>query len=300
MRVSFAVGALTFYPVATTFAFAAEGGAQGVELLVDSSILARGPERYSRMATQHKLPVLTVHSMLQFRKQSLIETIANDVASIRFAATIPTCEAVVLHPPMTGPRPSPDLNRWLEAISQARAESCNPNLRLGLENRGENHDGVEAQFLDDLARLRRLAEEWDLSITLDIAHAASHGLDVIAATQACLPKLANVHLSDANDREMRGGVRNGLFRDHQVPGEGRLPLAEVVGALRAGGYRGPLTIELSPMSLRAFWPPAAKRRARLAIQRVQEFVRPAPATLSWSRSFAPPPVPRREESHEDA
>jgi sugar phosphate isomerase/epimerase len=252
------------------------------------------------MALQHGVPILSVHSLLQVRQQNIDSKIIADSDSIRFASEIPTCESIVLHPLLTGPRPSPELNRWLEAISQARADSANPALRLGLENRGENHDGIDQQLLDDLGRQRRLAEEWDLSVTLDIAHASSHGLDLVQAVQTCLPNLVNVHFSDARERSYHGGVRNGLFRDHQVPGEGRLPLADVVATLHAGRYAGPITIELSPASLRGYWPPAARRRMSTATRSVRSMLAAAQESIDWTRSYPHPAVPQREESHEDA
>lgn len=288
------------YPVTTTLSYAGESGADGVEVLVNRRMLARGPQHYARAALNHGVPILSVHSLLHIRERGINDKITDDSASIRFAAEIPTCEAIVLHPPMAGPRPSAVLNSWLEAISNARAESANPRLRLGLENRGENDDGVEPQYLDDIGRLRRLVEEWDLSITLDTAHAASHGLDVVDAVGMSISKLANVHLSDARTRSYNGGIRNGLFRDHQLPGDGVLPLSDVVTALQKGRYQGPITLEFSPMSLRAFWPPAAKRRMREATECVQSLVANARTSVDRTRPTPRQAAQRREETHGDA
>lgn len=300
VRISVAIGALTGYPLATTLSFAAAAGADGVELLVSRRALARGPQYAACQALERGVPILTVHSLLHYREHGIDSKLVDDVASVRFAAGIPTCEAIVLHPPLTGPRASPVLNRWLEAIARARAESENPDLRLAIENRGENYDGIDTQFLDDAGRLRRLAEEWDMSITFDVAHAASHDSDVVGALRACLPRVANVHFSDARTRNFRGGIRNGLFRDHQIPGEGSLPLAEVITTLRRGRYTGPVTVELSPLSLRAYWPPAARRRIAVACRAVDLLVEAAGSRLASPQSIPFPTMQRREESHEDA
>jgi len=300
VKVSVAIGALTAYPVSTTLAFANAAGADGVELLVDRHILERGPELYARMALKHGAPILTVHSLLQVRSRDIDSKIQCDRDSIRFAACVPTCDAIVLHPPMVGPRPTPDFNRWLDSISKARAESANPRLKLGIENRGDNQDGIEPQFLDDLSFLRRLTEEWDMSMTLDIAHAASFGLDLFDAIETCLPRLANVHLSDARTKTYHGGIRNGLLRDHLLPGEGVLPLEDVSVALLARRYSGPLTIELSPLSLRAFWPPAARRRMHVAAHTVRELLAQAEQSHEWTRRLPRSAVPRGEETRDDA
>jgi len=300
MRVSIAVGALTFYPIETTLAYAGASSADGVEVLVDRTVLTLGPEQVDRLALARGAPILTVHSQLHFREKSLATKITDDVASINFAAALPTCEAIVLHPPLTGQRPSADLNHWLEAISAARARGPKPDLCLGIENRGENHDGTEQQYLDDPSRLRRVVEEWDMSITLDIAHAASHGQDIVEAISICIPRLANVHLSDVHKRKMRGGIRNGLLRDHQMPGEGVLPLDRVVTALHAGRYQGALTVELSPYSLHAWWPASARRRVQLAAERTHALVTRARTSIDWSRTLPRSTVQRREETRPDA
>jgi sugar phosphate isomerase/epimerase len=171
---------------------------------------------------------------------------------------LPGCDVIVLHPPLTGPSPSPALNRWLDAISVER-ELVNPALRLAIENRAENHDGVSPQLLDDFERMRAIAGEWDLHLTLDLAHAASTGHDLLQAIDMLAPRLVNVHLSDAVARQYRGGLRNGLLRDHQVPGSGLLPVEAVLDKLVDVGYKGLVTIELSPVSLHAWWPTTAKR-----------------------------------------
>jgi sugar phosphate isomerase/epimerase len=170
---------------------------------------------------------------------------------------------------MTGPRQSPQLNYWLNEISLSRVHSANPQLALSIENRGENHDGTESHYLDHLLRLRRLVGEWELSITLDVAHAASLGLDVCDSIEDVLPRLANVHLSDALDRSRRGGILNGLFRDHQLPGHGYLPIDDALATLTRAGYAGLLTLELSPASLHSYWPRKAKKLLKSAVEDVR-------------------------------
>jgi sugar phosphate isomerase/epimerase len=195
-----------------------------------------------------------------------------------------------VHAPFTGARLSTDLNRWLAALSAARDASANPQLHIGIENRPNNGDGAPAQLLDDLERLRRLAGEWGLGVTFDVAHAASCGADLPDAATQLASQLVNVHISDAGARSYRGGLRNGLFRDHRLPGTGILPLAATLTALRRAGYDGLMTLEASPVAVRAWWPVATRRLLRQAFTDLRALGAGLPAT---SRTHAEPGYPAR-------
>jgi sugar phosphate isomerase/epimerase len=280
MRISVAVGALPGYPLKTTLAMASEARADGVELLPSAGLSRRDPAPVQRAADDAGVRVLSVHAVLRFRAIDLATKTEDDTASIRFAAGLRDCEVVVLHPPLTGPRPSSDLNRWLNAIVAER-DAHRPELRLAIENRAENHDGIEPQLLDDLAVMRSIAGEWGIDVTLDLAHAASRGTHISDALDIAFPKLANLHLSDARPGTARGGIRNGLYRDHLLPGDGYLPIDSVLQRLTSTGYDGLVTIELSPVSLHAWWPPAARNRMRDAVETVRSL---SHMTVSINRS----------------
>lgn len=273
MLLSVAAGALPLYPLRTTLHLARRAGADGVELMLGRRLLHRTAEEIQHVAGEAGTCILSAHAFLSFREKSIRQKIERDTASIRLAGALPSCESIVLHPPLTGPRVSSDFNRWLNAISEER-ERVRPSLTLALENRVENFDGVEPQWVDDLTRLRSLAGEWGMHICLDIAHAASFEIDVRDAIEAVLPRLANVHLSDTHDRRFRNGVMNGLFRDHAVPGTGRLPIENVIHLLDRRGYRGPLTIELNPLSLQAYLPGAPCRILRSTVSDLREHLMP--------------------------
>lgn len=276
MIVSVAVGALVGYPLKTTLAMAARAGSEAVEVMATARLCAEGPERTTRLLRDTGLSVASVHAQLHYRPVPIDRAIESDRASIRWAGELRDDCVLVLHPPLTGPRPSPDLNRWLEAIVSER-DAVNRTLVLAIENRADNHDGIAPQLFDDIDRMRSIAGEWGLRLTLDLAHEASWSRNPLDAASQALPLLANVHLSDARASHWRGGIRNGLLRDHQLPGAGTLPLGEIVAALSHGGYRGPLTIELSPLSLRAWWPRSAQRRLTAAVRDVRSMVERAPA-----------------------
>jgi sugar phosphate isomerase/epimerase len=55
------------------------------------------------------------------------------------------------------------------------------------------------------------------------------------------------------------------FANHRYPGAGTLPLTDLLADLAAGGYGGPVTLEVNPFALRFWWPPAIRRRLAQAV-----------------------------------
>lgn len=268
MELSVAVGALTLYPLDLSFAIARDAGAEFVEVLLSRRMRAGDGRAIVERANRAGVTVMTAHAALALRPEPLEEKIAADIASIRVAAGIDSCRSLVLHTPLSQGGEAAPVQRWLDAVAEAR-ERIHPRLDLALENRAENSDGLPGQWLDDTGRLAPVASEWGMRVCLDLAHAASFGLDLPAVVKSVGPQLANVHLSDARDRQYRGGLLNGLLRDHAIPGHGILAIDEALNVLNDIGYRGPLTLELSPLSLRAWLPGAPRRQLRAAVADVR-------------------------------
>lgn len=282
MELSIAVGALTFYPLDTALLIARDAGATMVEVLLSRRMLSHRDDSIASRARRAGVNICTSHAVLSFRRQTIHEKIASDVASIRAAAAIESCRSIVLHTPLTDNGQAAPVQRWLDAIVEAR-EQLRPDLDLALENRAENWDGTPAQWLDDIGRLASVAGEWGASVCLDLAHAASFGVRLASAIEAVGSQLVNVHLSDARQRRYRGGLLNGLLRDHLLPGDGALAIDTALADLAARDYRGPLTLELSPASLRAWIPGAPRRRLSVAIEDLQRRIGPTNDTSSETR-----------------
>lgn len=284
MKISIALGALTFYPLRAGLRVAGASGADGVELLLDNALLRRGPDRTSTLADAAGLPILSIHAPLRWLRNDLARQVSDAEATIRFAGNLPGPPYVVLHHPGAEHTADGGLQRWLAAIDAARRPFLAAGLRVSIENRPENHDGAAPSPLDDPLTLRSVAAEWGLDITFDIAHAASRNVGVVKALDALLPRVINVHLSDAKpDRAFSGGLLNGLLRDHHLPGAGELPLASVFDLLERRGYRELLTVELSPYSLRAWLPPSARRRMSTSVADTRQLVATASARTHRSR-----------------
>jgi sugar phosphate isomerase/epimerase len=238
--------------------------------MLTSSTLRRGATYYADLATNLEIPVRSVHAPLRWRSTTVQQEIDDARRSIAFAAEIPTCDAVVVHLPHSHEQDRGRLRTWLEALRDIWEAEGRNDLQFSLENRPDNHDGTPPQPLDDIDLLRRVASEWDFGITFDVAHAVSMGLDPIVSLRRNLAHVTNIHISDAANRSFKGGLLNGLFRDHQLPGRGMLPITEIINMLARERYQGLVTIELNPLTLASWCPPLALRRMRHAVHVVKD------------------------------
>lgn len=272
MRLSLAIGALTFYPISWSMRLALHAGFDGVEVLCTPWVLARGPERIVRLAESIGMPVLSVHAPLRFR-ESDSEILARDAGlAMEFAAGIPTCRVVTVHHPLTREGTAAELNKWLTGLRNHQDRFAGADLTISIENRPHNNDDVPNQAIDQPRVLRSLVSEWDFGITFDVAHAASMELPLGNTLREWSRHINNVHLSDAKERQLRGGLPNGFFRDHQLPGAGVLPIPDIVRFLAAAKYQGPLTLELNPITIGAWCPPVAVRRLSRCVDLVRAHI----------------------------
>lgn len=289
MRLIIATGAFPFYPIRLLLRTIQASGADGLELLLSGQTLRRGAAYYHDLALSHGMPILAVHERLRWVDQSFQQQSDDLSAAIAFAAQIPTCSVVTLHPPLASPdQIRNDTSRWLEAIEAARRQyDPERRLRIAIENRPENHDGRHGHAFDDPRQLRSIALEWDLGLTFDIAHAASMEWPLGSVFQTWEHHLSNVHLSDAGNRSYRGGLLNGLLRDHRLPGNGALPVGEFMQLLGRRSYAGLVTVETSPMAIGAWSPRTAAKRLRNVVEYLREQVETVEYPSTHQRRHSP-------------
>jgi sugar phosphate isomerase/epimerase len=106
---------------------------------------------------------------------------------------------------------------------------------VAVENMPRRRIGPLGFDLYQMTRLESL--ERFQHLTLDTAHLATHGVDIIQAYERLASRVAHVHLSNYNGRE------------HRLLQDGHLPLAEFLRRLNQDGYRGIVTLELQPDAL---------------------------------------------------
>ena len=122
--------------------------------------------------------------------------------------------------------------RLLRALAPLAEQAQARGIRLGLEPEPGMFVETIADYLDIEAALDSPA----LGLTLDLGHLLVTGeAEPPAAITEQARRLVHVHIED-----MRRGVH-----EHLPLGEGDLPLAETLAALRSSGYRGQAALELS-------------------------------------------------------
>jgi sugar phosphate isomerase/epimerase len=83
-------------------------------------------------------------------------------------------------------------------------------------------------------------------VNFDIGHLYAWGQDVPKAIRTLAPKIRGVDIEDIRASDIgRFSPETGLpLHDHEVPGDGDMPLADIIRTLRENWYDGFYTVEL--------------------------------------------------------
>lgn len=251
-RLLFSTGSLYVMDVAHCFALAAEAGFDGVEVMCDDRWSTRDPRYLAGLAERHRQPVLVCHTPFSPRLpgwRAPQDHVARIEQTLRLAEAL-GAETIVVHlpdrirlrkvslfgrtvrvPSRAGTR---GLKAWFE--EELRHFQRRTTVRLGIENMpaarifGRPVSHVWWNTVPEWSRVHR----W---LTLDTTHWATHGVDPLDALRAAGDRLCHVHLSNYDGYE------------HQLPHKGKLNLKKFLRALKADGFTGTVSLELSPGSL---------------------------------------------------
>jgi sugar phosphate isomerase/epimerase len=294
MDILLSTGSLAPRGVGDIASIAQQAGADGLELLLNGRLLAAGPERVAHSANDHDLPIRSIHPPIRLlnARQHVHEDM---IATAKFAREVPGCRILVMHAVGGATLHSEHGRAFFRTIDAVTTILRKSGVRLAIENRGTLHPQPRMDFLDRLQNLYRVCEEWDLDITFDTSHAASFGINIVPALDVVYPRLTNVHFSDRREEPpaIASSIVNSLTREHQLPGNGALPLASFVQRLRAKQYRGTLTLELSPVALAAWRGNRALERTTRAVTFIREQLSPetqSTADRSQRTHHAPTPA----------
>ncbi len=238
-----------------------------MELVATPEVFLRGGSYARRLSVEYKLPVFSVHPPLFYsywcEAPKLLPWL-NDLARET------DCPVVVLHPPRVEDLSQEGGQRYVAAVKEHHQ---NRGGRIAVENRAFFMEKDRDLALSDLRELRAFADQHDLGMVLDTAHVGTSPYGLLEAYDLFNTRLVNVHLSDI--RHLPPFLDNphlhSYLKHHQIPGDGWLPLAALVQALHRDDYRGPLTLELSPVALGWWWPPRAKDNLKKCIALVKEY-----------------------------
>ena len=268
MKLSLSTGSLYVYPLLSIYQLARDAGFDGVELVVSPEVLLRGGAAVGCLARDFDLTIFSLHpplfSMPGWRDY---ETALRKIILLGQESGV---SLIVVHPPNVPDWDRPHGRAFLRALDSVQYMLAESQIRLALENPSLISRGH--RVMTDPETLTDFADTHNMSLVLDTAHAGTTLRPLVQTYQCYDGRLANVHFSDMIDSfplpEILG--LHPLFMRHQFPGEGRLPLADLLGCLVTDGYEGPVTLELSPVSLRFWWPPLVRRRLRQAVVWVQK------------------------------
>jgi sugar phosphate isomerase/epimerase len=266
LKFSLSTGTLYIYPLQTVFRWARAAGFDGVELVVNPEAIVRGGRAVRQMAEAEGVEIFSVHPTV-VPLPGWWERHGGLDRTIRLAQET-GASLVVMHTPRSTSLDEGEglaLRRKVEAWQPRLAGS---GLRLAIENKAVRAEAHRRHALSSLDQLRAFADHYDLGLVLDTSHAGTAGDDLLRARQTFDGRLVNVHLSDM------GGwlpplpvasVRRSLGQ-HRFPSAGDLPLADLLSALSADQYPGPVTLEVHPVAMHAWWPPAMRRRLAQAVE----------------------------------
>jgi sugar phosphate isomerase/epimerase len=231
--VTFSTGSLYPFGLERSYAWAAEAGYDGVEIMMDERWDTHQAAYLNHLADKHGIPVLALHTPL-YRGAWGLEPGETLVRSAGLADKV-GARVVVTHPPP----PGKPLARWAAGpLKRARAR--------GVSVAVENMPRSRTKPIFGIGRNRVCYKPEHLlglgDVTLDTSHVGASRLDLMEAYSKLAGQLCHVHLSDS---DLSGGDQ------HRRPGKGKLPLKEFLAALKRDGYPGAVSLELKPWPLGA-------------------------------------------------
>lgn len=245
MRLSFSTASFYHLPLRVSLGLARDLGFDGVELVIAPEYMLLGEQRVHKLIEKSGVRPLSLHQpMVPFglpmpgwprpAARSMPRTIA---AGRAFG-----CEVVVIHATAARYEGSPRWRAYAQAMREA-LQQPGPPISIGVEI-SQHTKRADREAMDDVDTVLRFVEDQgeQVGITLDTAHTAANGDDLLALYEKLRSRLSNIHLSDWT-------IRGGKHRTHLVPGQGRAPLAEFLETLARDQYAGLLTLEVSPYHL---------------------------------------------------
>ncbi|HEY7973722.1 MAG TPA: sugar phosphate isomerase/epimerase, partial [Ktedonobacterales bacterium] len=252
MRFSFSTGTLYPWPLEWSLRLARDLGYDGVELVMGPEALYLGDSPLLRAIERVGLPVLSVHPPFSSLPGWPRWPARRLPRVVKLARTL-GAEVAITHTLNFYEPDSPRSAHFSEALRQGNAAG-EGQVALTIENNQYYHHLLRGRlaYLDHTQRLVNYARTRGCGLTYDTCHTGASHEDVLLAGEQMRPLLRNVHL---NDMAWRGGRP----RTHTLPGEGDLPLGELLQRLAASGYDGLVTVELHPREI-GWWGVGSRRR----------------------------------------
>jgi inosose dehydratase len=234
-------------PIDDALAAIARLGYEGVELTVLPNYTtalerldAAERRRIRGLLDDHglELPAIAAHTSLLAEEP---EAHATNMARLKAAAELAT-EWGREHPPALnttsgGRRDTWEQNaaRLLDRVGELAAYAGQRGVTLAIEP----HVGAALDSPEKTLRLLKAVGSPFLKVNFDVSHFEAVGLPTAETVAALAPHSVHTHVKDTR----------GFYPDHEflIPGEGDFDYPSFLRALRAAGYDGYITVEVSVM-----------------------------------------------------
>jgi sugar phosphate isomerase/epimerase len=269
---SLSTGCLAHLPVRYVFRLAHQCGFDGLELVRTPTIAMLRPSYLLRLSEQYQLPILSVHpSVIPYPGYDRASKVLPRLVDLARQVASPL---VIVHTPKVHEPDDPLAVEFIQVLRREK-ERARPDVVVTVENAGLYGPEDTRYHLHNVRQLRELADQYDLSLTFDTSHAGTSPEGLDGCYGILRDRVVNVHLSDLLPRRLRPDWRflQTLLVHHQMPGEGTLPLPAFLRHLAENGYSGILTLEPSPMALRAYSLARTLERLRQAVSFVRQALR---------------------------
>ena len=245
--VIFSTGSLHPFGLDRVYAWAAEVGFDGVEVMMDERWDTHQHAYINDLSEEHGIPVLALHPPI-YRGAWRLDAEETLVRSAGLSGKIGG-PVVVAHPPPPG-RP---LARW-SAGALARAREI--GVPVAVENMPKNSsEGKFTVRRKSCYKPEHFAGLGD--VTIDTSHVGASGIGLLEFWEGLKDQLRHVHLSDS---DLSGGDQ------HRLPGKGKLPLKEFLVGVAESGYAGAVSLELKPWPLGTPHPEVILKRMKAALE----------------------------------
>ena len=238
MKFLLSTGCFYEEPIEKSLYIASSVGFDGVELILNEVYYLADAE--SKISEFGKIIKITAFHA-PFTAGSSRERIQSLIRSLELAEKLKV-DVVVFHPPM---KLFMDMSYW--RWFRKKTFDNMQNLNLCVENMPYMKLGplrINLYSVHRFSELKKMAQDKGLKIAFDTTHCGTSGKDLIEAFEelGSVEMVKHIHLSDFK-------VEKGMFVEHLPPGMGDLELKGFLKHLKISGYRGTITLEVSPRFL---------------------------------------------------
>jgi sugar phosphate isomerase/epimerase len=238
MKILFSTGSLYYLPLDDIFQIAKETGFDGCDVVVNRHLDYRQCREILHECSQ-VLPIYALH--VPFLKlPSWGNQVEAIIRSVEVAKDL-RIPVVNLHPPSWFHL---EINflKWFRHVKDFQKELGCEDVALALENMPLMGKSIKLApyLLNDHTEALRFGLARNLHFTFDTTHMATFDHDIVHAFLEFFRtrRLLHVHLSDYASPE-----------SHLFVGGGKLPIVRLLNTMRAVGYEGSISLEVSPTEL---------------------------------------------------